>query len=219
MYVHNGSLRWVNSFYLGFNSGDRGGFSIGVQCNQPRGDDGSIDNFLRAPWGDVMAKGLAVCASGTSTFLAELLLTICILVVGRQDGSIRGAVLAYFHCIEPLGVCDKVPVLCDVDTLGLPLRFDGKRLCNWGRPFHPPTGGIGWIGIMSSLLSCIKSCKAVANAISPARLSPTGKNTMPLTTSKTELQIVLSLRKIYRFHEKGKFGENNFSSDWKFPFL
>ena len=43
-------------FYLGFNSGDRGGFSIVrggfsivVQCNQPRGDDGSIDNFLRAP--------------------------------------------------------------------------------------------------------------------------------------------------------------------------
>ena len=90
-----------------------------------------------------MAKGLAVCASGTSTFLAELLLTICILVVGRQDGSIRGAVLAYFHCIEPLGVCDKVPVLCDVDMLGQPLGFDGKRLCNWGRPFHPPTGGIG----------------------------------------------------------------------------
>ena len=45
----------AKSFYLGFNSGDRGGFSIGVQCNQPRGDDGSIDNFLRAPWGDVMA--------------------------------------------------------------------------------------------------------------------------------------------------------------------
>jgi len=76
------------------------------------------------------AKGLVVCASGTGTFLAKLLLTVCILVVGRQDGSLRGAVLAYFHCIEPLGVCDKVPVLCDVDTLGLPLRFDGKRLCN-----------------------------------------------------------------------------------------
>ena len=45
----------AKSFYLGFNLGDRGGFSIGVQCNQPRGDDGSIDNFLRAPCGDVMA--------------------------------------------------------------------------------------------------------------------------------------------------------------------
>ena len=122
-----------------------------------------------------MAKGLAVCASGTSTFLAELLLTICILVVGRQDGSIRGAVLAYFHCIEPLGVCDKVPALCDVDTLGQPLGFGGKRLCNWGRPFHPPTGGY-WLNRHHVLPVFAKSCKAVANAINhkmPARLSPT----------------------------------------------
>ena len=50
--MHSGVIevsQRAKSFYLGFNSGDRGGFSIGVQCNQPRGDDGSIDNFLRAP--------------------------------------------------------------------------------------------------------------------------------------------------------------------------